>query len=46
MDTLDKIVYSEDCVHIFKSFGIWDEQIFNSSEDRKPNQRCRPSSGW
>lgn len=46
MDTLDKIVYSEDCVNIFKSFGIWDEQIFNSSEDRKPNQRCRPSSGW
>jgi hypothetical protein len=44
MDTLDKIVYSEDCVNIFKSFGIWDEEIFKSAEDRKSNKQCRPSS--
>lgn len=45
LETLDKIVYSEECENIFKSFGIWDQQIFDSSSDRKRDQPCRPSFG-
>lgn len=44
LETLDKIVYSEECENIFKSFGIWDQQIFESASDRKRDQPCRPSS--
>jgi hypothetical protein len=42
--TLDKIVYSEECENIFKSFGIWDQAIFESASDRKSNQPSKPSS--
>ena len=41
LETLDKIVYSQDCESIFKSFGIWDQGIFDSSSDRKSNQPCK-----
>lgn len=35
LETLDKLVFSGECENIFKSFGIWDQEIFDSAGDRK-----------
>lgn len=32
--TLDSVIYSAECVDLFKSFGIYDDEIFKDSKDR------------
>ena len=35
ISVLDSAVYSYECVDLFKSFGIYDDEIFRTSKDRK-----------
>jgi hypothetical protein len=35
LSTLDSAVFSDYCVDIFKSFNIFDQEIFNNAKDRK-----------
>jgi hypothetical protein len=34
LSALDDVMYSSECVNIFKSFGIYDDEIFRTSTDR------------
>ncbi len=41
LSKIDSAFYSPQCIDIFKSFGIFDQQIFDKAKDRELNSyRC------
>jgi hypothetical protein len=37
LDSFDEVLYSENCETILRSLGIWDQEIFDNSQDRNSN---------
>lgn len=35
LSALDDVIYSRECANVFRSFGIYDEEIFRTSADRE-----------